>query len=50
MKYILGILITLVMGVFAFITFILAQYKEEIYERIEFKEWVLWEHQDNIRA
>lgn len=38
MNYIIGILITLVMGFFAVITFILSQHKEEIYERIEFKE------------
>ncbi len=38
MKYIAGIFITLVIGTLAIITFILSQHKEEIYERIEFKE------------
>lgn len=36
MKYVLGMLITLVMGLFAFITFIFAYYKEEIWETIVF--------------
>lgn len=38
MEIFLGILITLVTGFFAFMTFILAEHKEEIYEEIEFKE------------
>jgi hypothetical protein len=35
MENIVAILITLVVGTFAISTFILSQYKEEIYEKIE---------------
>lgn len=38
MNYILGILITFVMGLFAFITSVLAYHKEEIWETIIFEE------------
>lgn len=38
MNYVLGVLITLVMGLFAFISFVLAQHKEEIWDKINFKE------------
>lgn len=38
MKYILAIVLVVIMFLFAIITSILAEYKEEIWERIEFKE------------
>ena len=38
MNTILSILLVLAIGTFAFITFILAEHKEEIWEEIEFKE------------
>ena len=38
MNTILSLLITFVMGFFAFATFILAEHKEEIFEKIKFKE------------
>ena len=38
MKYILAILLVIVMILFAIITSILADHKEEIWEYIEFKE------------
>lgn len=38
MKYILAIVLVIVMLLFVIITSILAEYKEEIWEYIEFKE------------
>jgi len=38
MKYILAIVLVIVMLLFAIITSVLAAYKEEIWECIEFKE------------
>lgn len=38
MKYILAIVLVIVMLLFAIITSMLAEYKEEIWECIEFKE------------
>lgn len=38
MKYILAIVLVVIMFLFAIITLILAEYKEKIWECIEFKE------------
>lgn len=38
LEIILSVLITIVMGFFAFVIFILAQHKEEIWKHIKFKD------------